>query len=86
MFENQSALAAPDLESYAERLKLDVAKFREASVDSTVANLISADVALGDAVNVRGTPTVFVNGKRLANGVDYDAVSEAVDEALGTPN
>jgi protein-disulfide isomerase len=82
LFEHQSALAAQDLESYAEQLKLDVAKFREASVDSTVASLISSDVALGDAVNVRGTPTVFVNGKRLANGVDYDAVSTAVDEAL----
>ena len=82
LFDNQSALAPQDLESYAERLKLDVAKFREASVDQAVANLITSDVALGDSVNVRGTPTVFVNGKRLANGVDYDAVSAAVDEAL----
>lgn len=86
LFAHQSALDPQDLESYAEQLKLDVAKFREASVDDTVANLISADVALGDAVNVRGTPTVFVNGKRLANGVDYDAVSEAVDEALSAAN
>lgn len=82
LFENQGALDAPDLESYAERLKLDVAKFREASADATVANLVTSDVALGDSVNVRGTPTVFVNGKRLANGVDYEAVSAAVDEAL----
>jgi protein-disulfide isomerase len=82
LFENQGALDAQALESYAERLKLDVAKFREASVDGAVANLVTSDVALGDSVDVRGTPTVFVNGKRLANGVDYDAVSEAVNEAL----
>jgi len=82
LFANQSALAAQDLESYAERLKLDVAKFREAAVDATVASLVTSDVALGDSVNVRGTPTVFVNGKRLTNGVDYDAVSAVVDEAL----
>jgi protein-disulfide isomerase len=82
LFENQGALAASDLEGYAERLKLDVGKFREASVDAAVANLITSDVALGDSVNVRGTPTVFVNGKRLANGVDYEAVSAAVEEAL----
>jgi protein-disulfide isomerase len=82
LFENQGALDAQALETYAERLKLDVAKFREASVDGAVANLVTSDVALGDSVNVRGTPTVFVNGKRLANGVDYDAVSAAVNEAL----
>jgi protein-disulfide isomerase len=84
LFENQGALASADLETYAERLKLDVPKFKEASVDAAVANLITSDVALGDSVNVRGTPTVFINGKRLANGVDYEAVSAAVQEALAT--
>ncbi len=86
LFAHQDALDENALAGYATKLGLDVAKFRAAvSAPATVAAL-RADMELGDAVHVRGTPTVFVNRKRLENGVDYDAVAAAVDEALAAPH
>jgi protein-disulfide isomerase len=83
LFANQKALSAEALEAYAQQLKLDLARFRASSSDAATLAAIDADKQLGDSVQVRGTPTVFVNGKRLENGVDYDAVNAAVQEALG---
>jgi protein-disulfide isomerase len=82
LFANQTALSPEALETYAQQLKLDVARFKASSTDAATLAQLDADKQLGDSVHVRGTPTVFVNGKRLDNGVDYDAVNEAVEEAL----
>jgi protein-disulfide isomerase len=82
LFANQTALSPEALEAYAQQLKLDVTRFRASTGDAATLAALDADKQLGDSVHVRGTPTVFVNGKRLDNGVEYDAVNEAVQAAL----
>jgi protein-disulfide isomerase len=32
---------------------------------------------------VNGTPTVFINGKRVSNPTEFELVSKMIDEALG---
>jgi protein-disulfide isomerase len=34
-------------------------------------------------VNVSGTPTVFINGKRVPNPTEFAAVAQLIDAALG---
>jgi protein-disulfide isomerase len=82
LFAHQDELGEASLMAYAEKLGLDMAKFRAALGAPATVAAVHADIELGDAVHVRGTPTVFVNRKRLENGVEYDAVAAAVDEAL----
>jgi protein-disulfide isomerase len=81
LFQNQSALGREQLEAYAKQLKLtnidqalDGSKFKAA---------VDADVSLGNEVAVTGTPTMFINGKRVSNPTDFDTVSKAIDAALG---
>jgi protein-disulfide isomerase len=37
---------------------------------------------LGEEVAVDGTPTMFLNGARVGNPTDLDALSKEIDEAL----
>jgi protein-disulfide isomerase len=80
LFANQNALGRDQLEQYAKQLNLtnidqalDSAKYKAA---------VDADVSLGSQVAVNGTPTLFINGKRIANPTDFDVVSKAIEEAL----
>lgn len=65
LFEHQGALDRASLMIYAERLALDIERFR-ADLDGwdTEARL-AADEALATKLDVRGTPTSFVDGRRV---------------------
>ena len=82
LFKNQKALSRADLEKYAKETGLDMAKFNKALDEKTHAASVDADMKLGGSVAVQGTPTMFVNGKRVSNPTDAAAVSKAIDQAL----
>jgi protein-disulfide isomerase len=82
LFANQKALSREDLEKYAEELGLDMAKFKKALDDESHKATVDAELELGKEVFVDGTPTIFVNGKRVPNATDVASISSAIDEAL----
>jgi protein-disulfide isomerase len=48
--------------------------------------VVDADLKLGEKVQVNGTPSMFVNGTRVANPTNFDAVSALIESALkGNP-
>lgn len=84
MFANQRALDRASLEEYAKALKLDMAKFK-ASLDSKEhSQRVQADLEMGGEAAVQGTPTMFINGKRIGNPTDFAAVSQEIESALGS--
>jgi protein-disulfide isomerase len=82
LFENQKALDRASLETAAKDLGLDVAKLKKALDDKTHAATVDAEMKLGEEVAVDGTPTMFLNGKRVSNPTDFDAISKEIDAAL----
>jgi protein-disulfide isomerase len=82
LFANQNALEREKLEAYAKELGLDLAKFKKALDDKTHEATVKADLKLGEEVAVDGTPTMFLNGARVANPTDFDAISKQIDAAL----
>ncbi|MDD9939231.1 MAG: thioredoxin domain-containing protein, partial [Myxococcales bacterium] len=82
LFEDQSALQRPDLEATAKALGLDMQAFKKALDDGAHADQVDADFKLGERVGVEGTPTIFLNGERVENPLDVDAISAAIDAAL----
>lgn len=84
LFANQRALDRASLAGYAKELKLDLVKFNTALDGKTHDSQVQADLDLGNEVAVQGTPTLFVNGKRVDNPTDLDQVSQAIDAALGS--
>jgi protein-disulfide isomerase len=67
LFANNRALQADKLKEYAQKIGLDVAKFEADMKSPEIAQQVQDEMKLGNEVQVSGTPTIFVNGKRLAN-------------------
>lgn len=84
LFANQRALDRASLEGYAKELKLDLNQFKTALDAKAHSPQVQADMDLGGEVAVQGTPTLFVNGKRVDNPSDFGEVSQAIDAALGS--
>jgi protein-disulfide isomerase len=82
LFENQKALSREDLEKYAEEIGLDMGKFKKALDDETYKKQVDEEMALGKQAFVGGTPTMFVNGKRVPNPTDMGSISEVIDAEL----
>jgi len=82
LFANQQKLDRAALEGYAKELGLNVAEFKKALDNKTYAATVDQEFKLGEEVAVDGTPTLFLNGKRVANPSDVNELSKAIDEAL----
>jgi protein-disulfide isomerase len=66
---------------YAGRLGLDLARFDAAYNDPRTLERIQVDQRDGEALGVEGTPSFFVNGKKL-EPESFDDITRAIDDAL----
>lgn len=85
VFDNQKALSRADLEKYAQQLKLNMPKFKEALDSGKYKKVVDDDLALGQEVTVQGTPTMFLNGERVSNPTDFGVISAMIDKKLAEP-
>jgi len=81
LLDHQGDLEPADLEAYAERLGLDLERFRDDLRRHAHAPRVEEDVDSADASGVTGTPTFFVNGRRHDGAYDIDTLSAAVRAA-----
>jgi len=65
VFENYNKLSEGLLDQFAKELGLDMNSFKKERGNPEIASLINRDLREGSRIGVRGTPTIFVNGKRL---------------------
>jgi protein-disulfide isomerase len=70
LFENQHALEPSDLESYAERIGLDMERFRADMEAEETEAVIERNRAQGRELGVDGTPRVFVDGRPFEEPVE----------------
>jgi protein-disulfide isomerase len=82
LFAHQDALGRESLIEHARKAGLDVATFRSALDSSSTAQRVEEDLKLGQAVHVKGTPTLFIDRHRIADPMDYEGVSAVIDKAL----
>jgi protein-disulfide isomerase len=86
LFANQAALDASKMEDYAKQAGLDVARFKKdlEAKKAEYEKRIEAELALGQSVDVRGTPTLYVGGKKVRVRT-VEGMSAMVDEKLAAP-
>ena len=81
LFRNQSALGVDKLKQYATEVGLDRTRF-DASLDSgKFAEKVQRDVMDGRKLGVNGTPTLYVNGKRVSDR-SYEALKAKIESSL----
>lgn len=78
-FDNQSSLSQDSIMKWATDLKLDMELFGRCFKSHIKRPTIQAEYAEGQKAGVTGTPTFFVNGKRVESTIT--AISAAIDEA-----
>jgi len=83
LFENGRDLSDEKYTEFAKQLGMDVEKFTKdlKEKDSQWEEMIEKDVALARSVNVRGTPTCFINGK-LTRARTLEAFKQEIDALL----
>jgi protein-disulfide isomerase len=82
VFQNSRELGADKLKEYAGRVGVDVARWEKDMNSPEVQQQIDREMAEGRAADVTGTPTIFVNGKRLQNR-SIEGFRQMIDEATG---
>ncbi|GAA0520983.1 hypothetical protein GCM10011581_11450 [Saccharopolyspora subtropica] len=83
---SDTAKASALFEQYAQQIGLDVAKFRQDVNSPQVNAKIDADVADGNLAGVRGTPSLFINGRKYQPGDDVQTFRQLADDFLGKLN
>ena len=71
LLSNQRALGRIELESYAETIGLNMARFKKARDSGTHKKTVGADLNEGNRSGVRGTPSIFINGRRYQGPRGY---------------
>lgn len=91
LFQNQTRWSADSsptgrFVSYAEELGLDMDAFEECLRSDRHAETVTANMRLGEALGVSGTPTIMVSrGEGMANRLmsnDFASIRNAVEEAM----
>jgi protein-disulfide isomerase len=79
----QAALDRPALEGHARELGLDAGRLQAAQ--SAAEAQVEADIKQGVSLGVTGTPTVFVNGRRVTGAYPLATFKAIVDQELARP-
>lgn len=78
LFSHQDALDRKSLLGYAQSLGLDMARFERTMDDPKSAETIAGDAAEGARLGVQGTPTFFINGRRLIGAQPISAFKAVI--------
>jgi len=81
LFANHSSLNKKKIEELAQQAGLDMAQFHKDIADPALEQRIQAEIAEGKAIDVRGTPTLYINGRKVQTRT-YSAISKMIDEEL----
>jgi protein-disulfide isomerase len=84
LFERQDHLEQGDLERYAKILKLDVAKWKTDMDSPAAKDRLAQDQRLEDDLKLKGTPTIYVDGRELDLEAD-EQLEDRVANELGVP-
>jgi protein-disulfide isomerase len=88
LFENQRSLSREAILGYAKRIGLDGERFARDLAHPRTRARVEADVALGKKLGIRGTPSTFVDGRRLQGAHRFenyrDYIEAALDAAAGS--
>ncbi len=86
LFENFKSFKGADMNAlttgYAQKLGLNIPKFKAAMASDAVLNKVKADGALAQKVGARGTPNFFVNGVQLVGAKPYPAFETEIKKQI----
>ena len=86
LFENQRDLSRASLERYARRSGASATSVRRALDQGTHRAEVQRDMDLGQRLGRLGTPTFFINGKKLQGAQPFETFRDTIDRELAIAN
>jgi len=81
LFLHQSSLSSQKYMEIAQNMDLDLKKFSLDRMRPSLRNKIEQDIADAQKAGLTGTPTIFVNGRKLKKR-DFGSLSKLIDSEL----
>lgn len=69
-------------EQYAKEIGLNLAQYKKDFASSQVNDIINADMAEGTRLGITGTPSFFLNGKKIEISNDLKSFQKVINEAI----
>lgn len=85
LFINQDSLTSNSFVAFAQELNMDVAAFSTCLTKHTFTQEVNQDYSAGVTAGVTGTPTFFVNGRRVPGVIPRD-IWEKIYQSVVAPN
>jgi len=82
LFENQPKYAVPELKSYAAKNNLDTSQFNSCLQNQSSLSSIQTDIELAQKTQIQGTPSVFINGRKLNGWNNPELLKAVLDKAI----
>lgn len=83
-FAHQDKLDAESLKKYAKDSGVKMDQFNKCFDEKKFAKDVDADMAYGNKIGVRSTPTFFINGKPVAGAQPIEAFKEQIEDELSS--
>lgn len=84
LFENQRTFNQGMFIQFGETLGLDMEQFTACQNDPAVRDEVIADYEAASRLRVSGTPTFFINGRRVVGAQPYEVFQGVIDEELAS--
>lgn len=82
LYKNQGSLGPDLFGQLADRLSLPKDDWKKCTQDNQTRESVKKDQGEGISLGVTGTPTFFINGKKVVGALPFDKFKEVIDEEL----
>jgi protein-disulfide isomerase len=69
-------------QTYAQTIGLNIDQFNADIASASVLDTVKSDEKMGTQANIPGTPSFFLNGKKLENPQSYEEFKKVVEDAI----
>ena len=84
VFAAQPEIGTENLKAIAKTIGLSTQKFTTCLDSGETKPIVDKDTADGSALSITGTPTFFVNGRRIVGAQPFSVFQQAIDSALAS--
>ena len=81
IFENYKNLSNDSFTDFAKQLNLNLPLFNKQMSSTEAKEMVTNDYQTGREIGVSGTPTIFINGRRLRDR-SFDAIQNIISDEL----
>lgn len=85
LFQNQGEIESEQLPRIAERIGADKQEFQRCLEQEKFSSKIARNLQDGADMNIKGTPTLFINGYKISGDIPYDLLTEIIEGMINDP-